>query len=350
MSHPGAPPPLAQALIHMLAAPENRAFLAADLAEEFDQLAATMGAAAARRWYWKQACLSAPPLIASRMMSAAPDRREGRTSMGVLTDLRYAWRMSRRAPVVTISVTLAIALGIAASTAIFSVMEGVFLRPLPFPAPDRLVRFSTTVDNLGRVPEVNYLDAQDWKATSAHLESIGLYDVAPGTVRVKEDAPPFSATLMQATAEVIPVLRIRLQIGRALQPDEHGFGATPAVMLGYRFWKSHFAGDPAAVGRTLQVGAVRHTIVGVLPPEADRFPAGGADVWTALTFPPSSFLNQRGSIALSAIGRLRAGATMAAARSEISTDCCSAGRDISGHEPRSFHTPRRAAGRDGRAD
>ena len=90
-------------------------------------------------------------------------------------------------------------------------------------------------------------------------------------------------------------------------------------MLGYTFWKSHFGGDPSAVGRTLQVGAVRHTIVGVLPPEADRFPAGGADVWTALTFPPSSFLNQRGSIALSAIGRLRAGATMAAARSEIST-------------------------------
>ena len=67
----------------------------------------------------------------------------------VITDLRYAWRMSRRAPVVTISVTLAIALGIAASTAIFSVMEGVFLRPLPFPAPDRLVRFSTTVANFG---------------------------------------------------------------------------------------------------------------------------------------------------------------------------------------------------------
>ena len=155
MSKPGAPspPPLAQALVRMLPAAENRAFLAADLAEEFDELAATVGAAAARRWYWKQACLSAPPLIrrrvatliTSRMMSAAPDRREGRTPMGLLTDLRYAWRMSRRAPVVTISVTLAIALGIAASTAIFSVMEGVFLRPLPFPAPDRLVRFSTTV-------------------------------------------------------------------------------------------------------------------------------------------------------------------------------------------------------------
>ena len=239
--------------------------------------------------------------------------------LSVITDVRYAWRMSRRAPVVTISVTLAIALGIAASTAIFSVMEGVFLRPLPFPAPDRLVRFSTTVASLGSVPEVNYLDAQDWQAASTRVEAIGLYDVAPGTVRVGDDTPPFSATLMLATAEMIPVLGIRPQIGRVLLPDDHRFGATPGVMLGYRFWQARFGGDSSAVGRTLHVGGERRTIVGVLPPDADRFPAGGADVWTALTFPPSSFLNQRGSIALSAIGRLRGEVTMAAARSEIST-------------------------------
>ena len=235
----------------------------------------------------------------------------------VVTDLRYAWRMSRRAPVVTTAVTLAIALGIAASTAIFSVMECVFLRPLPFPAPDRLVRFSTTVQNLGSVPEVNYLDAQDWKTASTRFEAIGLFDVEPGTVRVG-DAPAVSATLMLATAEVLPVLGIRPLIGRALLPDEYRFGAAPATMLGYKFWKARFGGDPSVVGRTLQVGAVRHTIVGVLPPEADRFPAGGADVWTALAFPSSSFLNQRGSIALSAIGKLRADATTAAAGNEIS--------------------------------
>jgi len=302
------------------------------MAEEFDELAATAGIAAARRWYWKQAWLSAPPLVRRRVSTliwslitptpaAAQGRRERRTSMlqSSITDLRYAWRMSRRAPVVTISVIVAIALGIAASTAIFSVMEGVFLRPLPFPAPDRLVRFSTVIENLGRVPEVNYLDARDWQAASARLEGIGLYDVEPGTVRVGDDSPPFSATLMLATAEVIPLLGIRPQIGRALMPEEYSFGATPGVMLGYKFWKAHFAGDPSAVGRTLQVGAVRHTIVGVLPPEADRFPAGGADVWTALAFPPSSFLNQRGSIALAAIGRLREDATIAAAQNEIST-------------------------------
>ena len=233
------------------------------------------------------------------------------------TDLRYAWRMSRRAPVVTLSVTIAIALGIAATTAIFSVMEGVFLRPLPFPAPEQLVRFSTTIANLGSAPEVNYLDAQDWKAASSRFDRIGLYDVEPGTVRI-EDTAPFPATLMFTTAEVLPVLGVEPAIGRALRADEYRFGATPGVMLGHRFWKAHFAGDPAVVGRTLQVGGERRTIAGVLPPEADRFPAGGADVWTALTFPPASFLNQRGSVALGAIGRLRGDATIAAAQAEIS--------------------------------
>src|SRR6185503_17798336 len=104
----------------------------------------------------------------------------------VTTDLRYAWRMSRRAPVLTVSVILAIALGIGASTAIFSVMEGVFLRPLPFQHPERLVRFSTSVTNVGQVPEVNYLDARDWQTASTRLEAIGMYDMEPGDVRVAD--------------------------------------------------------------------------------------------------------------------------------------------------------------------
>ena len=168
--------------------------------------------------------------------------------------------MSRRAPVVTISVTLAIALGIAASTAIFSVMEGVFLRPLPFPAPDRLVRFSTTIENFGRAPEVNYLDAQDWIATSTRLETIGIYDVGPGTVRLADGGPPFSATAHARDRGGDPGARHpAADRTRAARRRSTVFGATAGVMLGYRFWKSHFGGDPSVVGRTLQLGAVaRH--------------------------------------------------------------------------------------------
>jgi putative ABC transport system permease protein len=237
----------------------------------------------------------------------------------VITDLRYAGRMWRRAPLATISVTVAVALGIAASTAIFSVMEAVFLRPLPFPASAQLVRFSTTVGNLGRVPEVNYLDAHDWRIASARLQGIGLYDVEAATVRLSDDAPQVPATLMLVTEELLPVLGVRPALGLGPLPDEFRFGAASGVALGHRFWKTYFGGESSAVGRAIQVGAERHTIVGVLPPEADRFPAGGADIWMPLTFPLSSFLNQRGSIALSAIGRLRGGTPLASAQDEMAT-------------------------------
>ena len=320
-----SPPRVAAALVRLLPASGNGAFLAADMAQEFEDLAAAEGVGAARRWYWKQACLSAPPLIrqsiSTVLTSAARGRRRGSTRMlqTLVNDLKYGWRMGRRSPVVTVSVTIAIALGIAATTAIFSVMEGVFLRPLPFPAPDRLVRFSTTIESFGTAPEVNFLDAQDYRASSTRVEAIGIYDVGAGTLRLADGGAPFSATVMEASAGLMTVLGLRPELGRALAPEEYTYGGPSSVMLGHRFWRSHFGGDPAVVGRALQLGTERRTIVGVLPPEADRFPAGGADVWAPLTFPPTSFLNQRGSIALSAIGRLRADTTVAAAQDEIST-------------------------------
>jgi len=167
-----SPPRLARTLLRLLPAGEDHRFLIDDLAEEFEDIASTAGVTAARRWYWKQIWLSAPPLVGRRaailatalVASVATVQREPGPGMfqNLTADLRYGWRTSRRAPVLTISVILAIALGIGASTAIFSVMEGVFLRPLPFPRPGQLVRFSTAVANVGYVPEVNYLDARDW--------------------------------------------------------------------------------------------------------------------------------------------------------------------------------------------
>ena len=314
-----APPRLAAALVRRLPAGGDGPFLAADLAQEFDDLVAARGVAAARRWYWRQACLSAPPLLAAWFRSAASSRRRGSSRMfqTLVTDLRYGWRVSRRSPIVTIAVTIAIALGIAATTAIVSVMEGVFLRPLPFPDPERLVRLNTVIEKFGRVPEVNAVDAQDWRAASTRLESIALYAAGPGTLRLPDAAAPFSATVLEASAELVTVLGLRPHLGRVLLPGEYVYGGPAGVMLGHRFWRSHFGGDPGAVGRSLQLGAERRIIVGVLPPEADRFPAGGADVWAPLTYPPSSFLNQRGSIALSGIGRLRAGATIDTAQHEL---------------------------------
>ena len=113
---PPSPPRLAALLVRLLPAAGNRDFLAADLEQEFDELVVTRGIAAARRWYWTQACLSARPLIGFRICSTIdravhPSRGRNGIMQAIGNDLRYAWRMARRSPVVTISVMLAIALG-----------------------------------------------------------------------------------------------------------------------------------------------------------------------------------------------------------------------------------------------
>ena len=304
------PPALPSALVRLLA--EDRCMVD-DLAQEFEELAASEGASRARRWYWRQALKSIGPLLQWQMTRVAKG-----TLHAVVHDVRYSTRLWRRSPVPTTSLIVAIALGIGASTAIFTVMEAVFLRPLPFPDPQRLVQFSTTVRNFGFVPEINFLDAGDLRAATTRFAAIGLYDREPGIVRLRPGETPQSATLLNASAEFTAAIGITPLLGRDFRPDEFNYGGAAVVLLGHRFWQSHFGGDRAAVGRTMIVGSVPHEIVGVLPPEADRFPAGGADAWTPLAFPPTSFLNQRGSIALAAIGRLRPDATFATAQEEVS--------------------------------
>jgi putative ABC transport system permease protein len=217
----------------------------------------------------------------------------------------------------TLSVIVAIGGAIAAATAIVSVMEGVFFRPLPFSRPADLVQVSTVVERFGRAPEVNALDAADLRAQTSALLSVAVYDAEPGTVRTESGAPAVSATLLSAGPELAGVLDLRAATGRGFVPEDFADGAAPVALLTDRFWRGRFGGDPAAVGKTVDVGATRRLIVGVLPRAADRFPAGGSDVWVPLTYPPDSFLNQRGSIALSAIARLRPGRRLAAAQAEV---------------------------------
>ena len=132
-------------------------------------------------------------------------------------------------------------------------------------------------------------------------------------------SPALSATILAVDAALTRTLDISPLLGRDFRPEEQVYGGPAVVLLAHRFWQSRFGGDPAAVGRMLILGSVPHTIVGVLPLAADRFPIGGADVWSPLTFPSTSFLNQRGSIALSVVGRLQPQATIGAAQDELST-------------------------------
>jgi hypothetical protein len=313
MSEPGvrkpAPPRLASALVRMRRG-RNEAFLAADMAQEFDDLVASRGVAAARRWYWKQAFLSALPLIRRRLSvvirSFAHVNSLGRIQMlqAAGNDVRYGWRMARRAPVVTASVMLAIALGIAASTAMFSVMEGVFLRPLPYPDSDQVDRINTVLV-YGKAPS-QFPRRVDWRAASTRLSgSACMTSSLNGAPRgraslLRHDhvghriSSRCSASVPRSAASSCP-----RNISTAVRP-----ASCSATASGNRF-----GGDPSVVGRSIQLGTERQTIVGVLSPEADRFPRAartyGMRSHFLLVLPEPA-----GSIALAAVGRLRRDATI----------------------------------------
>ena len=303
-------PRLAASVLAAATPRDERDDVLADLEEEYLEVRRARGAGAAWRWCWTQVVLSIVPL---------GSRKGDKMLSSILSDLAYAARLARRAPLLTLSVVVAIGGAIAAATAIVSVMEGVFFRPLPFTRPGELVQISTIVERFGRAPEVNFLDAGDLRAQAASLEVVAEYDAGPGIVRIEGDMPAVAATVLDAGRDLARLLDLQAATGRAFVAADFATGAAPVALLTDRFWRARFGGDPAAVGRTIDVGSRRTTIVGVLPQAASRFPAGGSDVWVPLTFSADSFLNQRGSIALSAIGRLRQGHTRDSAQAEVDT-------------------------------
>ena len=336
-------PRLAAAVLGLATPRRERPYILAISKRSILQIARARGTAAARRWCWSQVARSILPLATSRtgdcMLST------------IVSDVRYAARLARRSPLVALSVTAAIAGGMAAATAIVSVMEGVFFQPLPFTRPGELVALGTIVERFGRAPEVNFLDARDLRAQVSSLAAVAEYDAEPGTVRLAADTPAVSATVIAAGRDLEGVLDLHAAAGRLLAPADFADGAAPVALLTDRFWRAHFGGDPAVVGRTMQVGAERHTIVGVLPPEADRFPAGGADVWTRAHV-PARLVSEPARIDR-AVGDRQAARRMRRWR-QPRTRCR---RSPRGSRP-PIRTPtatarviaRRTAGRDGRAD
>ena len=296
---------------------DDRADVLHDLSEGFAERTSSAGVGAARSWYWRQTLRSTGPLIGRRLTRRAAEARAP-VLADLRADLRYAVRRAVRTPVVSLSVVLAMTLGIGATTAIVSVMESVLLKALPFHEPERLVRLGTSMRRLGTAPEVNALDARDW-AEAPSIERIGQYDVDAVTLRLDGADAPIASTALMAGPGLVEVLGVRAAIGRGFVEADFDRGAVPVVVLGRRFWHETFGADPGVIGRSIGFGTGRATIVGVWPEAGDRFPAGGVDVWAPLTWPDDSFLNQRGSIALGTIARLRRGSSVDTAAAEIET-------------------------------
>ena len=233
---------------------------------------------------------------------------------GLSQDVRYALRGFRRSPGFTAVAIATLALGIGANTAILGVVNGVLFRPLPFPEPDRLVMVRE--DN----PEKGFLGMTasppnflDWRAQSRSFEGLAAY------VRTSDpltgSGEPEQVTYAQATGAFFPVLRAKPSLGRTFGEAECAEGKDRVAVLSDGLWKRRWGGRADALGSTLRLGGVPYTVIGVMPP-GFLFPASNHDLWIPLAFPPD-VAGQRGAHYLSVVGRLRNGASVATAETEL---------------------------------
>jgi putative ABC transport system permease protein len=183
----------------------------------------------------------------------------------LLKDIRYGVRSLARTPAFTAIAVLTLALGIGANTAIFSVVENVLLRPLPYPQPENLVEIWNTyppqVPRAGLPPG----DYADWHEHAASFSEMGAYAEISKGLNLTGDGEPQRVLVGYASSDLFPLLGARVVVGRSFVQEENRAGSSSIVILGHRLWQSRFGGDPAIVGRTVTLDNERYTVVGILP-------------------------------------------------------------------------------------
>ncbi len=230
-------------------------------------------------------------------------------------DFRYALRHLARSPAFTIVAILTLALGIGANTAIFSVVNGVVLRPLAYSEPGRLVMITSQFPSLGFdkfwVSPPEYVELQEWNRS---FDVIGAYRIGNASVGTEE--APLRLTSAIATAEFFQALGVGALYGRTFTREEDSPGGEPVVVISKGLLDRAFAGDPGLVGSTILVDGSPRTVIGVMPQDFDIEDAG-VEVWTPVQLDPTTFAQRRGNHFLYLVGRLTPGTTLAQARQDM---------------------------------
>jgi predicted permease len=227
-------------------------------------------------------------------------------------DVVFALRGLRRTPGFAAAALLTLALGIGSATAIFSVAYGVLLRPLPFPAPDRIMEVSINLSGTGvAYGSLSAPEYVDLARTNRTFAAVGAWTVRDRTLG--GDGAPERISAGIVTASLFDVLGLRAAVGRTFTAEEDAPGGTPVIVLGDALWRRRFAADPSIVGRTIQLDGATRTVIGVLPPEMRL---ASADAFTPMGLDPAR-LPGRGAHFIRVIGRLRPGVTLAQARQDL---------------------------------
>ncbi|MGB9456718.1 MAG: ABC transporter permease [Bryobacteraceae bacterium] len=293
---------------HRLVFRWRRVELDRDLAEEIEFHRALHQTANRRAGLLPQAALELSHRQMGNLTLASEECRDMWSFMRLerfLQDLRYAARMFARTPGFTAIAVLSLAVGIGGNAAMFSLVDALLVRPLPYPHPDRLIRIT------GIYPRA---------AVSAFEQQSRTMDIAAASVGTdfnltgQGEATRIFGTAV--SANLFSVLAAPPARGRTFRAGEDAPGRDGPVILSYSFWKTRFGGDPSALGRVIALDGIHRQIVGIMP-AGFSYPSSRVQLWVPMRLDPSNFLEYWGGEFVPLVARLRPGATVQQARSEI---------------------------------
>jgi len=237
----------------------------------------------------------------------------------IIQDLRYALRMLVKNPGFTTVAVVTLALGIGANTALFSVVNGVLLRPLPFPEPAQLVQISESKPNFDR-GSISYPNYLDWRKDNNTFSSLAVCRPYSFILTGTGDSEQVRGEFV--TSDFFPMLGVNPLIGRTFAPGEDRIGAGPIALISEGFWKRKFGGAEAVLGKPLTLDGKDYTMVGVIPASFHlRIPSfRESDVYAPIGQWTNNLLLQRGAgLGIHGIGRLKSGVTLEQARADMNT-------------------------------
>ncbi len=317
------PPDLARRVVGWLAPPDVRDALVDDLDEAFARRAAATSPGRARRWYLRQAVRGLPSLVMMRLRSrhlpSLPPERSMTTFELVTHDLRYATRLLRKSPGFTLPAVITLALGIGATTAIFSVVHALLLTPLPYPSPDRIVTVWQDMRARGGPADewATPGNLADWRAEKSLFASMASIRLL-GSLTLTGMGEPEPLVGEQVTLDYFDVLGVQPIRGRTFRPEDAVPNAPRVVILSHGAWQRRFGADEGAIGRRIVLGGEPHEVVGVLPAGFRPVIAPAtAEVWRPERF---NFVNpSRGAVVLRVVARLQPDVSLDRAQAATAT-------------------------------
>ncbi len=326
MKRPSRPPRLARFILGRMALHRAEPTLQGELDELFTQRVQRDGRWFAAFWYWRQ--------VVSFAIHAPSLRRDSRRTShtmsfgamtGIVSDIRSATRGLVRAPGFSAVAILTLALGIGANTAIFSVVNAVLIRPLPYIEPEQLVTIRSVNSEWEHsdVPRFQYMwnrgyspsmmDYRDWIEMNSSFQALGAF--IDGEFTLTGADRPERIGGARVTSGLFTTLGVGPVLGRTLVAAEDAVGASPAVVLSHRLWMRSFAGDSRIAAKTITLNDHQYTVVGVMP-SGFYFPHPAIELWT--TMDEEDKQRSRGWGELGVVGRLHGQVTLERARTDMS--------------------------------